>query len=171
MRLRSCTHIGKSLDSSNENGGISLICCFTFPFSCTYLICPLPACASLSRSPAFSASFRSCHPRRVLERHCAPLRLRGFAHDLARCGLAFPCLAFHPASLPAMAKVPRRMRRWRFEGKALRPAPMWQFPPHPEWESPACAPGKLLLQQGESQVHRRRNPPKTWSTGRLRKAA
>ena len=170
MRLRSCTHIGKSLDSSNENGGISLICCFTFPFSCTYLICPLPACASLSRSPAFSASFRSCHPP-----------------EGSWSGIALPCvyaasrttlraatsrsLALHSASLPTMAKVPRRMRRWRFEGKALRPAPMWRFPPHPEWESPAYAPGKLLPQQGESQVHRRRNLPKTWSTGRLRKAA
>ena len=170
MRLRSCTHIGKSLDSSNENGGISLICCFTFPFSCTYLICPLPACASLSRSPAFSASFRSCHPPKGLG---AALRSPAFTRLRARPCALRPRVPLSCVSRPspAMVKVPRRMRRWRFEGKALRPAPMWQFPPHPEWESPACAPGKLLLQQGESQVHRRRNPPKTWSTGRLRKAA
>ena len=87
---------GKSLDSSNENGGISLICCFTFPFSCIYLICPLPACASLSRSPENGASFSMIATSEVMgSRYCVPLRLRGFAHDLARCGLAFPCLAFH----------------------------------------------------------------------------
>ena len=170
MRLRSCTHIGKSLDSSNENGGISLICCFTFPFSCTYLICPLPACASLSRSPAFSTSFRSCHLPKgheaVLRSPCVYAASRTTLRAAASCSLAL-----HSMSLPTMAKVPRRMRRWRFEGKALRPAPMWQFPLHPEWESPACVPGKLLLQQGESQVRRRRNLPKTWSTGRLRKAS